>query len=314
MSFASPLGLLALLVVPLAAAAYALSQRRRGRYAVRFPAAGTLLLAAGAVPFWRRHLPAALALLAMTSLGVAFARPRHTVRVPIEKGAIVLVTDHSGSMQATDVAPTRLAAAQAAAEKFIDEVPKPVKIGVVTFAEQPDAVQAPTTDHDAARQVIENQTALGATATGDALLTALDLLRQVNDRQKVPGAIVLLSDGARTTGSDPLDAARQARALGIPIYTVALGSTDATVPDPNGFGQLSAAPDPETMREIAQETHATAYTADDAGHLGNIYKTLGSHLGSRAQEREISVIFALGGLVLLLGAVGVSVRTAGRLP
>jgi Ca-activated chloride channel family protein len=250
----------------------------------------------------------------MTSLAVALARPRHTARVPIERASIVLVTDHSGSMQATDVAPTRLAAAQAAAEKFIDEVPGPVRVGAVAFAQQPDAVQAPSTDHAAARRVIENQTALGATATGDALITALDLLRQSSDRQHVPGAIVLLSDGATTTGSDPLDAARSARAAGIPIYTVALGSTDALVPDPSGFGQLSAAPDAATMREIARLTRATAYTADDAGHLGDIYKTLGSRLGTRAQEREISVVFALGGLVLLLGAAGLSLRSAGRLP
>jgi Ca-activated chloride channel homolog len=313
-SFASPVWLAALILVPLALGAYVLAGRRARRFAVRFPATPTLVLAAAGRRAWQRHLPAALVLAAIASLSVAMARPHRTVRVAIERASIVLVTDHSGSMQANDVNPTRLAAAQAAAEKFIDEVPAPVRIGAVAFAEQPDAVQAPSTDHGAARAVIERQTALGATATGDALAVALDLLRQGNS-DRSPAAIVLLSDGATTAGRDPLDVARQARTQRVPIYTVALGKVDTVVPSPSGFGTpLVAAPDLATLREIARTTHATAYTADDADRLGAIYRRLGSRLGSHVQQHEISAAFAIGGLVLLLGAAGLSLRSAGRLP
>jgi len=315
MTFSSPVWLLALAAVPLAALAYAASQRRGRRFAVRFPAAPTLLLAAGATPPWRRHLPAALALTAFAALALAMAKPQHTVRVPIEKASIVLVTDHSGSMQATDVDPNRLIAAQSAATTFIDKVPKAVRIGAVAFAQSPDAVQAPSTDHTAAKQVIDSQQAIGATATGDALAVALDLIKQVNAGRKAPSAVILLSDGARTTGRDPVEVAQEARAAGIPVYTVALGSPGATIPNPTGFGPpVSVEPDYETLREVASITRATAFDAPSEKQLSSIYERLGSRLGSRATEREISAWFAIGGLVLLLGAAGLSARSAGRLP
>jgi Ca-activated chloride channel homolog len=313
MSFDSPIWLLALLVVPIALAAY-LAQRRRGRrYAIRFPAAATLLAAAGAVPAWRRHLPAALALAAMTLLAVALARPHRTVRVPIEQASIVLVSDHSGSMQATDVDPTRLAASQKAAQRFIDELPDGTRVGAVAFSDQADAVQAPSTDHDATRRVIDGQVASGATATGEALKAALSLVR--GGGRKDPAAIILLSDGATTTGRDPVGVAQEARKARVPVYTVALGTSDATVPNPNPFGPpLSAAPDPETLRRVAEISGARAFTADDGDRLNSIYQRLGSRLGSRAEKREITVVFAIGGLVLLLGAGATSLRSAGRLP
>ena len=155
-----------------------LSRRRARRYAVRFPAAPTLLQAAAVVPAWRRHLPAALVLAALASMALALAKPHAPMRVAVERASIMLVTDHSGSMQATDVEPNRLAAAQGAAHTFIDELPGGVSLGAVAFAAQPDAVEAPTTDHDVAKAVIDGQTADGATATGDALQLAIDLLRQ----------------------------------------------------------------------------------------------------------------------------------------
>jgi len=313
MSFASPWWLLALLLVPAGLAAHALSRRRARRYAVRFTAVPALVLAAGTVPAWRRHLPAALALAALASLALALARPQASVRVAIEKATIMLVTDHSGSMQATDVEPSRLTAAQRAAHTFIDELPKAVRVGAVAFAAEPDAVQAPTTDHDVARGVIDGQVASGATATGDALQVAIDLVRQ--DRRRPPSAIVLLSDGTTTTGRDPVPVAQEARRLRIPIYTVALGTEDATVPNPDPYGQpLLAAPDPETLRQISRISRARAFTAEDGGQLSSIYKRLGSQLGSRPERREITAAFALGGLVLLLGAGGASLRSAGRLP
>jgi Ca-activated chloride channel family protein len=258
-------------------------------------------------------VPAALALAAVASLALAMAKPHHAVRVAVQKASIVLVTDHSGSMQATDVDPSRLSAAQHAARTFIDKLPGGVRLGAVTFSGTPDQVQAPTTDHGAARRVIDGQIASGPTATGEALQAALDAIG--TQRGHPPAAIVLLSDGATTTGRDPVGVAQLARRAHIPIYTVALGSPGATVPNPDPFQPpLSVAPDPATLKRISAVTHATAFTASDESRLNSIYQRLGSQLGSRKQDREMTAAFVIGGLVLLLGAGGMSLRSAGRLP
>jgi Ca-activated chloride channel family protein len=316
MSFAAGAWLWALLLVPLAAVAYWASRQRAKRYAVRFTAVPALRLAAGTVPAWRRHLPAALALAALAALVLAMAKPQKTVAVPVERATIMLVTDHSRSMSATDVEPTRLAAAQRAARAFLDKLPSQVRVGAVAFSDAPDAVQAPSNNHDDARRIIDGQVADGATATGDALQVAIDALR--NDKQngkRPPSAIILLSDGKTTTGPEPVPIARAAGHLKIPIYTVALGTRDATVPNPNPFGTpLIVGPDPETLRQISQVSGGKAYTAEDSDRLNSIYKTLGSQLGTRKKLREITSSFAIGGLVLLLGAGIASIRWAGRLP
>lgn len=313
MSFASPLWLLLLLAIP-ALVSLAWAARSRGRRtAIRFPAAATLA-AAGRGPDWSRWAAGTLALLAACAMVLALAKPRHTVRVPVEQASIVLVTDHSGSMAATDVDPTRLAAAQRAAQTFIDKLPSEVKVGAVGFSIAPDLIQAPTTDHAAARALIDGQEADGGTATGDALLSALDLL-QTGRKKHPPAAIVLLSDGATTAGSDPIAAAEVAKQQHIPVYTVALGSPGATVPNPDPFGPpLSAAPDPQTLRQISRITGGRAFAVADADRLNSIYQQLGSQLGTRAKEKEVSASFAIGGLVLLLAAGVASVLTVGRLP
>ena len=316
MSFAHPVFLLALLAVPLLVAAQMASRRRARRYAVRFTAVPALKAAAAATPRnWLRHAPAALLLAALASLVFAVAKPERTVAVPVERGSIMLVTDHSRSMQATDVAPDRLRAAQAAARKFLSEVPSAVRVGVVAFSNSPDAVQSPTSDHDEARRVIDAQVADGATASGDALQVALDTLTA--DRQngkRPPAAIVLLSDGKTTTGRDPVEVARAAGKLHIPIYTVALGTADATVPNP-GFGApLPVPPDPESLAEIAQASGGRAFTAEDSSRLASIYKALGSQLGTKNEQREVTSSFVLIGMGLLLGGAALSVRSRGRLP
>jgi len=315
-SFASPAWLFALALAPLLLLAYAASRRNAKRYAVRFTAVPALRLAAGTVPAWRRHLPAALALAALAALVFALAKPQKTVAVPIERASVMLVTDHSRSMLATDVQPNRLAAAQRAARTFLDQLPEPVRVGVVAFSDGPDAVQAPSTDHSDARRIVDAQVADGATATGDALQVAIDALRR--DRQngkRPPSAIVLLSDGKTTVGPDPVEIARTAGRLHIRIYTVALGTRDATVPNPNPFGSpLSVAPDPETLKRISDVSGGRAFTAEDDTQLSSIYKTLGSQLGTREQKKEVTASFAIGGLILLLGAAAASMRWAGRLP
>jgi Ca-activated chloride channel homolog len=316
-SFGHPALLLALFLLPLLASAQVLARRRARRYAVRFTALPSVRAAVGSSGSarWLRHLPAALLLASLAALVFALAKPQQTVAVPVERGSIMLVTDHSRSMQATDVLPDRLRAAQAAAHRFLRQVPSAVRVGVVTFSSAPDAVQRPTNDHTEVQRVIDLQVADGATATGDALQTALDTL--ASDRQngkRPPAAMVLLSDGKTTTGRDPVEVARNAGLLHIPIYTVALGTADATVPNP-GFGPpLPVPPDPQTLSDIARISGGKAFTAEDSNRLASIYKTLGSQFGTRDVNKEITSGFVWAGLGLLLGGSALALRTRGRLP
>ncbi|MEA2266822.1 MAG: Ca-activated chloride channel [Solirubrobacteraceae bacterium] len=312
MSFASPWWLLGLLLLPLALAAYLAARRRARRFAVRFTAVPALRLAAGTAFPWRRHLPAAMLLVALAAIVTTLARPERTVRIPVGRASIVLVTDHSGSMNATDVTPSRLAAAQRAADTFIKSLPQQVRVGVVAFSNAPDAVEAPGLDHASAQRIVDAQLAFGATATGDALALALQLL---HSGPKLPSAIVLLSDGSANTGQDPLQVAGAAAAQKVPIYTVALGTENATVPNPNQFGPpLAAPPDPELMAAIARASHAQTFTAQDAGSLNSIYKRLGSQLGTATRKEDITTGFAIASLVLLAAAAGASLALGSRLP
>jgi Ca-activated chloride channel family protein len=300
-SFAQPIWLLTLLTIPLVWLLYAWRRGRAGRFAVRFPAVSSLLAAAPAVPAWRRHLPALLAVAAMAPLSAALAKPRMDVSVPVDKASIVLVTDHSGSMMATDVDPTRLAAAQKAANTFVDELPAKVRLGIVAYAGAVDAVQAPDVDHQLTRDVIDAQVADGATATGEALRSALSLFQRENGR--VPSAIVLLSDGKTTQGAEPGQiAAQDGSDRKVPIYTVALGHQGALLDNPTGGPPIDVSPDRETLREIASVSGGQAFEADDSGNLEGIYEKLGSQLGTRTVKREVTAGFAVAGLVLLLGA------------
>ncbi len=314
--FNAPSALLGLLLIPLAVLLARVFRRRSQRYAVRFTGVSTLRAVIGTTPAWRRHLPALLALLALATLVFALAQPRRTIAVPAEQASVVLVTDHSRSMMATDVSPTRLEAARDAATRFLDQVPAPVRVGAVAYSDAPDAVQAPTTKRDDVRRIVEGLTADGSTATGDALAAALEGIDQTRKNGKrPPAAIVLLSDGKTTTGRDPIQVARQAGRKKVPIYTVALGTPGATIPNPYPYASpLPVPPDPETLREIAQESQGRAFTVEDAGALNEIYKRLGSSIGTRTREQEITAAFAVGGLLLLAAAAFTSLRFSGRLP
>ena len=316
MSFADPLWLLGLLLIPLAVAAAIARRRRARRYALRFTAVRTLKLAAASGPSWRRHLPAALALLALAALAVALAKPQKTVAVPVGRASIMMVTDHSLSMEATDVRPDRLGAARAAAHSFLDRLPRQVSVGAVAFSDSPDAVQAPSEDHSLARRVIDAQRPGGATDTGDALEVAIQALTTGSrTARRPPSSIVLLSDGRTTAGRNPVEVAREAARARIPIYTVSLGTSSSLIPNPGGFGPpVPVPPDPETLRQIAAASHGRAFTAEDDSELSSIYKSLGSRLGTKSKKREITATFALGGLALLVAAGTASVRFGGRLP
>jgi Ca-activated chloride channel homolog len=315
MSFASPLWLLALAAVPLAVLALLASRRRARRYAVRFPAVSTLQAAAsGAGGTWRRFIPAALLLAALAALALALARPHFSYRVAVNQASLMLVTDHSGSMAANDVSPSRLAAAVSAANTFIDQLPAGARVGAVAFSSSPDAAQAPVTDHDAARAIINAQSADGSTDTGDALALALQLLHGGLSKHP-PSAIVLLSDGAANAGVNPLAVAREAKHERIPIFTVALGTPNGTLPNPTPFSSpVAVPPDPELMRQIADASGGRAFNAQSADQLSSIYRHLGSQLGSQHRSRDGTYEFAIAGGVLLLFGAAASARWSGMLP
>jgi Ca-activated chloride channel family protein len=304
MSFAAPLFLLGLLAVPAGLALHLLAQRRRRRYAVRFPGAP---LAALAGPVRRRHLPSALLALAVAGLVLALARPEATVAVPVEQASVVLVTDTSRSMTATDVAPDRLEAARSAAERFLDEAPEELRVGAVAFSDVAHVLQSPTIEHDQVRAALAGLTADGGTATGDGLAAALETLDRGENRP--PAAVVLLSDGKQTAGRDAVTVAREG---GVPVYTVALGTADGVVEGIDGT--LRVPPDPEALREIAQASGGQAFEASDGDELTAVYERLGSQLGTREETREVTAAFAAAGLLLLGGALVGSVRGFGRLP
>jgi Ca-activated chloride channel family protein len=317
-SFGAPLYLLGLLLVPLAAAAWVARRQRVRRYAIRFPAVTSAALAVGRNPAWRPLVPMALLLASLAALVVALAKPERTVAVPIEKATIMLVTDHSRSMESDDVQPDRLAAAQKAANTFLNEVPSKVRVGIVAFSTAADAVQSPTTDREPVRQIIDAQFPDGATATGDALSVALDSITQDSGQpkgaKKPPSAIVLLSDGKTTTGRDPVNVALAAGQAKVPIYTVSLGTEDGVVAGPGIGGYIPVPPDPETLGSIARESGGKAFAAADSGRLSDIYKNLGSQLGSKKRKQQVTTTFAIAGLVLLLGAAVTSTRFAPALP
>ncbi|HWE34410.1 MAG TPA: VWA domain-containing protein [Solirubrobacteraceae bacterium] len=315
MSFSDPAWLLALALIPLAVLAYVAARRRSNRYVVRFPAAATAALAvAGSASSWRRHLPAVFALAALAALAFALARPHVSYSQPVEQASLMLVIDHSGSMASNDVAPTRLQAVQRAANTFIDQLPSNAKVGVVGFGTTPDVVTAPVTNHNAARNAINGVQAGGSTATGNALEVALQLLH-ATDSKHPPSAIVLLSDGAANAGINPITEAQQAKADRIPIYTVALGTPNGTLQNPDPFGQpIPVPPDPQLMAQIAAASGARSYTVQNADLLNSIYAHLGRQLGSVERKHEVTAEFAAGGLVLLLLAALGSARWTGRLP
>jgi Ca-activated chloride channel family protein len=315
MSFASPLWLLALAAVPLAVAAWVFSRRRAKRFAVRFTAVPALrLAAAGSGSAWTRFVPGALLLVALAALALALARPGFSYRTAIRQASLMLVTDHSGSMAADDVAPTRLAAAVRAADTFIDQVPSGARVGAIAFSDSPDAVQAPSGDHSLARAIIDTQGAEGSTDTGDALALALQLLHG-GVKTHPPAAIVLLSDGAANAGVNPVTVARQAKREGIPIFTVALGTPNGTLPNPDPYAPpVAVPPDPALMHQIAASSGGRAFNAQSADQLSSIYKHLGIQLGSVAHKHDVTYEFAIGAGVLLLLAAAGSVRWSGRLP
>jgi Ca-activated chloride channel family protein len=316
-SFAQPLALLALLALPFLAAIYAIEQRNRRAGAAAFAAPPVQPSVAPERPGWRRHAPMVVAALALAVLIVAAAKPQRTVAVPVERASIVLATDVSGSMTARDLQPTRLAAAKQAALRFVNAVPARVNIGVLSFNGAPTILQNPTRDRDAARAAIDGMTPSGATATGEAIAAGVTMLRPNGAEKKrlPPAAILLLSDGTSTRGRDPVTVARTARQAQVRVYTVALGTDRGTITVTRRDGSTynrTVPPDPASLAQIARVSGGKAYTAESANRLEEIYQQLGSKLGHKDQKRQITSVFAGGGLALLLVGMAMSMRWFGR--
>lgn len=318
MTFVTPAALLGLLAVPALVALYVAAHRRGRRAAEAFASPVFAPSVAPSRPGWRRHAPMLVVLLAVTALIVAAARPQTSVAVPAEQAAIVLATDVSGSMLSTDVAPNRLVAARRAAQSFVDKVPRKVSVGVIAFNQEPRVLEGPTRDRAAIRDAIASLTSSGGTATGSAIQTATRLLRSgaASATAPPPAAIVLLSDGASTKGIDPVRAAQTAGRLKVPIYTVTLGTPNGTITVKRADGTTQVKrvpPDSASLRRISEASGGKAYTAADAGRLSQVYEDLGSRLGRRVEQRELTSGFAGGALVLLLVASASSLRWFRRL-
>ena len=322
MSFASPYVLLLLLALPVLVGLYVGEQARRRRAAQAFALAKMQPSVAPRRPRWRRHLPMLAFLGAMIILIAAAARPQRTIAVPIEKASIMLATDVSGSMTATDVQPNRLVAAKQAARAFLDKVPARLNVGVMAFNQTPSVLASPSTDRDAARNAIAEMKPSGGTASGEAIATAVTALRN-NPKTRVkkteqppPAAIVLLSDGKSTSGRNAVQAARAAGNAGIRIYTVALGTNNGTIRVPKrggGTQTQKVPPDPQALQAIAQAAGGKSFTASTTDHLTEVYEKLGSQVAHKDKKKEITAEFAGGGLALLLLGGVMSLGWFGRL-
>ena len=318
MSFGAPLFLLALLLVPLAVAAYLRHERTRRAAAAAFVMPALLAAVAPRTPGWRRHVPLAAYAVALTILILALAKPQTTVAVPVERASIMLTTDYSGSMQATDVPPSRLRAARGAAERFLGQVPDAVRVGLVAFNQNARLVESPTTNRGAVRAAIGALKPSGGTATGEALALSLGVLAAQKDEEgrRVPSAIILLSDGKSVRGRPPTTIAARAKDLKIPIYTVTLGTEAGTINVRRRDGTTETRPvppDPVESREVARISGGRAYTADTAKNLSAVYDALGSRIGYRDEKREITAAFSGGALLMLAGGALLSLHWFRRL-
>lgn len=316
MTLLSPLWLLTLIPVAALAVAYVVVQRRRHRYAVRFASLPMLERVIPRRPGWRRHLPATVVLLALSLLGLAAARPELALRMPYDRATVMVAIDVSGSMAATDVPPNRMEAAKAAASAFVEQLPDTMNVGVITFAGSSAVVAPPTTEHDEAQRLIESLSlGRGGTAIGEAVFSSVEQVQRMaaeseTDGDAVPTRVVLLSDGDNTSGRSPQQAAEAAVAAGLPVSTIAYGTPDGILPGGNG----QAVPvDTETLRTLAQATGGTAYTAESGEELRDVYADIGSSIGWRTEQREVTPYLAALGLLLACGAGALSLRWFSRL-
>jgi Ca-activated chloride channel homolog len=319
-TFEWPLALVGLVVVPVLLAWYVVRERRRATFAARFTTPGLLPNLVDASPRWRRHLPLAVLLVALSAMVVGVARPHATVSVKREQATVILAVDTSLSMSADDVKPSRLEAARKTARVFLNRLPSKYRVAVVGFAGRASVALPPTDDRDLAVSALRSLHPAEGTSLGDAvaLSTQLAQRQRASDGTTPPAAILVISDGAQLSGrTTPGVAAARARTAHIPVYAVLLGTQDGviTVRLTGGFqAQLRVPPNPETLRTLTRLTGGRFFSAPSEARLRQVYDRLGSRLGSRRESREISDLFAGGSAALLLIGGGLSALWFRRVP
>ena len=338
MNFLWPQFLWLLLAVPLLVLLYVWMMRRKRKLALRYTSLSIVREAMGAGQSVRRHIPPLLFLLAMIAMLIAAARPVAVVTLPSNQQTIILAMDVSGSMRAADVLPNRLVAAQEAAKGFLKDLPRTVKVGIVAFAGSAQVAQLPTTNREDLVTAIDAFQMQRATATGNAIVVSLatlfpdagidiesfapksrqrgaslDQLGKPPAKEFVPvapgsytsAAIIMLTDGQRTTGVDPLDAAKAAADRGVRVYTVGVGTVDGETIGFEGWS-MRVRLDEETLKAVANKTQAEYFYAGTAEDLKKVYNTLSSRLTVEKKETEVSALFALGAALLALLSAGLS--------
>ncbi len=343
--FTWPAFLWLLLLLPMLVLLYVWLLGRKKKLALRYASLSIVREAMGRGQSVRRHIPPLLFLLALAAMLIAAARPFATIALPSQNQTIILAMDVSGSMRATDVKPNRLVAAQSAAKAFLTELPRHVKVGIVAFAGTAQVVQAPTVNREDLVAAIDRFQLQRATAIGSAIVISLaevfpdqgidlDSVSAPSQRRGVaidavpkpeqkpftpvpPGsydsaAIILLTDGQRTTGVDTLDAAKLAADRGVRIYTVGVGTVDGEVIGFEGWS-MRVRLDEETLKTVASRTQGEYYYAGTAENLRTVYETLSSRLTVEKKETEISALFALLAAALALMSAGLSLLWFNRI-
>ena len=341
LNFIWPAMLWSLAALPLLVLAYLWLLKRRKKTALRYASLALVKEAMGARGAWRRHVPPALLLVALAALLLASARPAAVISLPLAEQTIVLAMDVSGSMRAADVLPSRLKAAQEAAKAFVAELPRSVRVGVVSFAGTAAIVQPPTQSREDVVAAIDRFQLQRATAIGSGIILSLstifpdadfDLSLITGQREMPPApgdkpkkefvpvqpgsynsaAIILLTDGQRTMGPDPVEAAKMAADRGVRVYTVGIGTKEGEIIAFEGWS-MRVRLDEETLKAIANITRADYFYAGTAQDLKKVYETLSSRLTVEKKETEISALFAMAAAALALLSAGLSLLWFNRI-
>lgn len=302
-----------LLAVPVLLVLYLVALRRSRMAGMRFPNTGLLAMVMRPQSRWKRHVAVVMSLLALAAATMAWARPVGIEKVPRERATIVVAIDASLSMSATDVSPNRLDAAKAQAKTFVNSLPTGFNVAVVTVSGHPSVVMPPSTDRPTVLRAIDAISTTDGTALGDAIKESLQAITEAPkgaDGSAAPAAVVLLSDGGNTDGTDPMVAANQAAAAKVPVYTIAFGTPTGYV-DVDGQRER-VAPDTTLLANIAQRTHGRSWGADSTSKLKTVYQDVRSSVGYEDVKKEVTAkwaFYALGFAVVAgLGVVSMAVR------
>ncbi len=313
--FLQPWWLLALLPVLGVAAGYVWRHWHRRALTARFSNVDLLRSVAPNGLAWRRHLSASALLLSMLALCMAMARPSADVKEPLERATIILTIDVSLSMQATDVTPSRIEAAQAAAKSFVDQLPDSYNLGLVSFAGSANVLVSPSKDRQVVLEAIDGLQLAEATATGEAVFTSLDAIGSVpadGAAEPPPSAILLLSDGYHTSGRSIDEAADAASAAHVPVHTIAFGTDEGTID--LGGRPYEVPVDRASLSTLAEQTHGMYHEAVSENELRRVYEDLASSIGYRTTPHEVWAWYGGVGLLFALAAAGLSLLWTSRLP